>query len=362
LIVNYNDSPILNAGALGGVVVGSSVAPQPLTVNGNVAISNSTNTATLTLNGQPIVSSTNYWTQTDTYITTISGIDKITAPACTVSELYVLNAAQTGALVVQTSSTSASCKIGGAGYPCGTSISGNVEIGSDIDNYTLTLNGVLIGAYWELQEDSYVVLNSTSSAMFAPDITATNSLTVALGGDENVFNVAPGVITCGEDMEIWGNVAIGTTGTTYTLKLNGQPIITTASQTITHATNFLNYDPSQIGTFCETTGELADVYGADYQATLARPCDAIVKVKQSTTLNSAVLGVIVGPDTFASHGDVLCLIIDGEYEIGQILVPDSSGLCRKATEQQMPYAAMYRIALPKITAIFPGKEYVAAFM
>jgi hypothetical protein len=132
--------------------------------------------------------------------------------------------------------------------------------------------------------------------------------------------------------------------------------------TITHKTNIQGFDPSQIGTFCETTGELADVYGADYEATLARPCDAIVRVKQSTALSSAVLGIIVGPDTFASHGDVLCVVVNGEYEIGQILVPDSSGLCKKATEQQMLFAAMYRINLPKITAIFPGKEYVAAFM
>jgi hypothetical protein len=79
------------------------------------------------------------------------------------------------------------------------------------------------------------------------------------------------------------------------------------NMTVTHKTNITDFDPAQIGTFCETTGELADVYGADYTPTLSRPCDAIVKVKQAKSLTSSVLGIISGPDTFASHGDVLCV-------------------------------------------------------
>jgi hypothetical protein len=79
------------------------------------------------------------------------------------------------------------------------------------------------------------------------------------------------------------------------------------SNTITHQTNIQNFDASKIGCYCESTGELADVYGEDFVPSLDRATDAIVKVKQSTTLNPAVLGIIVGPDTFASHGDVLCV-------------------------------------------------------
>jgi hypothetical protein len=33
----------------------------------------------------------------------------------------------------------------------------------------------------------------------------------------------------------------------------------TPSATITHQTNIEDFDPSQIGTFCATTGQLADV-------------------------------------------------------------------------------------------------------
>jgi hypothetical protein len=134
------------------------------------------------------------------------------------------------------------------------------------------------------------------------------------------------------------------------------------SQTITHETNITGFDPSQIGTFCETTGELADVFGADYIPTLSRACDAIVKVKQSTALTSKVLGIIVGPNMFANSGDVLCVVVDDVYELGDLLVPDSSGLCRKAIEQEMLYAAIHRVPLPRITAIFPDQEFVGAFM
>jgi hypothetical protein len=134
------------------------------------------------------------------------------------------------------------------------------------------------------------------------------------------------------------------------------------NQTITHHTNIVDFDPSQIGTFAETTGELADVYGTGYKPTLSRACDAICRVKQSTALSARVLGIIVGADSFASHGDCLCTVVDAEYQLGDLLVPDSSGLCRKATEQECMYAAIHRVPLPRITTIFPQQEFVGAFL
>jgi hypothetical protein len=77
------------------------------------------------------------------------------------------------------------------------------------------------------------------------------------------------------------NTIIGSSSTSLTLTLSGQQM--GGSQTITHKTNIINYDENQIGTFCETIGEVADVYGEDYTPTLDRATDAIVKVKQSTT-------------------------------------------------------------------------------
>jgi hypothetical protein len=134
------------------------------------------------------------------------------------------------------------------------------------------------------------------------------------------------------------------------------------STTITHQTDVQDFDDSQIGTFCESTGELSTVYGPDFEPTLDRACDAIVKVKQSNALNSAILGIIVGPDTFASHGDCLCLVVEGDYEVGDLLVPHESGLCRRATEQEALWAMVHRVALPKITAMIPDREFVCCFI
>jgi hypothetical protein len=64
-----------------------------------------------------------------------------------------------------------------------------------------------------------------------------------------------------------------------------------------------------------------------------------------------------------SHGDVLCVVVDGEYTLGDLLVPHTSGLCRKAIENEAIWATIHHVALPKITAIFPeSKEFVACFM
>jgi hypothetical protein len=94
--------------------------------------------------------------------------------------------------------------------------------------------------------------------------------------------------------------------TSGNIELTGRSVITLMSQsiaswaevqnyfnqTIIHKTNMVDYDGSKIGYFCETTGVLADVYGDEYAPTLERACDAIVKVRPSTTLNTRVLGVI----------------------------------------------------------------------
>jgi hypothetical protein len=114
---------------------------------------------------------------------------------------------------------------------------------------------------------------------------------------------------------------------------------TSTSHTITHRTNRVGFESEQIGTFCESTGELADVYGTDYVPTLDRARDAIVKVRHSTSLNAKVLGIIIDDHTFASHGDVLCRVINTEdwsivYELGDVLVPDIQGLCRKSTHTE----------------------------
>jgi hypothetical protein len=145
---------------------------------------------------------------------------------------------------------------------------------------------------------------------------------------------------------------------------------TSISHTITHRTNVLDFEPEQVGCFCESTGRLADVYdkdGVPYAPTLDRPCDAIVKVRHSISLNARVLGIITDDHTIASHGDVLCRVINTVdwsivYELGQVLVPDIQGLCRAATHTERKFAANHQIHLPRITALFAECEFVAAFI
>jgi hypothetical protein len=134
------------------------------------------------------------------------------------------------------------------------------------------------------------------------------------------------------------------------------------SNTITHKTNIIGFNPSMIGTFCESTGTLADVYGLDYEPTLTRSCDAIVKVRTTNLLSPACVGIIVGPDTFAAVGDCLVVVDEDAYAIGDILAPSTTGLCRKASREEMLMMAMYAIPRPKVSALFADQEFVAVML
>jgi hypothetical protein len=139
------------------------------------------------------------------------------------------------------------------------------------------------------------------------------------------------------------------------------------NQTITHRTNIINHDDSKIGCFCETTSELADVYDKDVilcVPSLSRPTDARCKVRPSNTLNSKVIGIVANHNTFISHGDCLVIVKQGpQYEVGDILTVHSSGVCRKADEQDKLFMLMNGIPLPKITIIFSTScEFVGCFV
>jgi hypothetical protein len=139
------------------------------------------------------------------------------------------------------------------------------------------------------------------------------------------------------------------------------------SHTITHFTNIIDYDISRLGCFCETFGILADVYDKDgmpYVPTLDRPCDAICKVKPSSTLNNRILGIIVGPNTFANLGDCLCVVKLGpRYEVGDLLAPDISGVCRRATDDEKIIIMLNGLPRVRITGILPNDcQFVLAFI
>jgi hypothetical protein len=136
-----------------------------------------------------------------------------------------------------------------------------------------------------------------------------------------------------------------------------------ASNTITHKTNINNYTSEQIGTFCETTGEIANVYGDNYTPSTDKACDAIVKVKQTNILSGKVLGIIVDADKFATHGDVVCRVDEDEYELGDILTPSSTGLTRKATQEERLLMLICGVPMVKITAkISDNSEVVCCFI
>jgi hypothetical protein len=135
------------------------------------------------------------------------------------------------------------------------------------------------------------------------------------------------------------------------------------NHTITHRTNVIDFDESKIGCFCESCGELSDVYGSDYEPTLSRPTDAIVKVQHSKTLSTRVLGIIVSKDTFATHGDCLVVVKHDHYEIGDLLKPGSDGVCIKATDDKDKlYIMLNGLPRVRVVGIIPDKDFVLGFM
>jgi hypothetical protein len=212
----------------------------------------------------------------------------------------------------------------------------------------------------------------------ADTISATNG--ISTDGD----NTASGKISCSSGdsdsintrggVKVSGNIAcinINTQGTIVAgsgcITLGGVNRTTWQSTTITHLTNIIDYDDSKIGCFCETCGELADVYDKDgitFVPTLSRPCDAIVKVRHTNTLSTKLLGIIANSNTIITHGDCLAVVKLGpKYEIGQLLVPDIKGVCRIATEEDKRTIMFEGLPRVRITGIPTNDEpFVLAFM
>jgi hypothetical protein len=193
--------------------------------------------------------------------------------------------------------------------------------------------------------ECYTSANPPSPPTTLPGMTFTSTINITAGYPNNAIGIN------GSYIRDWADVA-----TYYD------------AHTLTHRTNIIDYTPQTIGCFCESTGEIADNYDVDgvpYTPTLDRACDAIVKIKPSTTLNSAILGIITDDHTFANSGDVLCVVVQSDattYAVGDMLTPDSSGLCRKATDDERRYIKNHGLPRVRITALFPGKEFVACFI
>ena len=107
----------------------------------------------------------------------------------------------------------------------------------------------------------------------------------------------------------------------------------------------------------ETLGKIYDGYDKIDQT------DCICQVQQSNSLNKKIVGIICSDTEFASHGDVLVKVAEGEYEIGDILCPDENGYGRKATDEELMFMMLHAIPRPKITSLdVPIEGYVACFI
>lgn len=206
-------------------------------------------------------------------------------------------------------------KIAGDLYVNGVKIDGSggggtVEIPDEIDK-DLTINGML---------------------------TVNDSANFSSVSTESIFPIDSKVNILGTT-EINGNLIVSG-------QINGTTI---GNATITHKTDEIQglgeSTLAEIGTFCETNGGIYTGYNEISET------DCICQVKQSTTLNARIVGIITSENEFASHGDVLVKIVPGTYHLGDILCPDITGKARIATETELQYMMLHAIPRPKITSL-----------
>ena len=251
-------------------------------------------------------------------------------------------------------------------------VSGDVDIqaefmygpGFAINSTDFTLNRFLNcendGAYFagdvNIDGDltAFSALNVSGKATFSSDVEINKNLS------SSHLTLTQSVSASGGPNLLMGPLSIRTAENTSNFFINGTAMmkITSAgvkilksagSQTITHETDEIqgpiDSTIAEIGTFCETNGGIYTGYNEIAET------DCICQVKQSTTLNPKIVGIITGENQFASHGDVLVKIVPGTYHLGDILCPDITGKARIATETELQYMMLHAIPRPKITSL-----------
>jgi hypothetical protein len=154
------------------------------------------------------------------------------------------------------------------------------------------------------------------------------------------------------------------------------------SQTITHETISINQ--LTLGTFCETSGEIfymkprfetkrtprmievtdeetGEVFQQKEVEFTQEPIpwnpyeDCICKIKQSTELNKNIVGVITHIDgnkcRFATHGDCLIKVVNGSYNLGDVIIPTTGGLGKKGIDQEIMTCLVQGIPKLKVTSL-----------
>ena len=128
------------------------------------------------------------------------------------------------------------------------------------------------------------------------------------------------------------------------------------SQTITHKTE--GYGELTPGLFCESTGEIYYMKPRETSDGEIIPWvpfeDAICKIKKAESLNKNIVGIITHVDDefvrFATHGDILIRVIPGSYSLGDIIIPTTGGLGKKATSEEIMNCITLGIPRVKVTA------------
>jgi hypothetical protein len=127
----------------------------------------------------------------------------------------------------------------------------------------------------------------------------------------------------------------------YHMKFNGKiEADNISNMTVTHKTEV---SEPEVGRFCETTGEITSLEQIGIT-------DCICKVKVATTLSNKIMGIITAGGSFASPGDVLVVVDDGEYHLGDLLVPTETG-ARVATDDDKLFIMLNGLPKVRVTSV-----------
>ena len=179
--------------------------------------------------------------------------------------------------------------------------------GSIIDSTIYSLGSGSMLGYVESQESDSVLIKSQQNDLIG--ISSTN------------------------DVEIFNDLTVG--GTIYN------------STTITHVTEWLDLkNTCPIGYYCNMTSELTRA--------------GICKITPSKSVSKLIVGVvckysksnsITNITCFATHGDVEIEVLEGDYELGDIIIPTSDGKGRKIdpeNDSEYDFCVRYKIPIAKV--------------
>jgi hypothetical protein len=194
-----------------------------------------------------------------------------------------------------------------------------------------------------LDQGTINVQSNPSSMETKMNIVANEFCVRTISNGDNVMKLNDSIIELNKNVTIEGD-----------LRINGNISANNFDNlTITHRTDIEDFKEEQIGRFCETNGGIYSGYSEITQT------DCICQVKKSVELNSKIVGIMIDDKRFASHGDVLVKVIDGVYQLGDLLVPDVLG-ARVATQEEKVTIMLNGIPRVKITSLATNIDHVVA--